>query len=440
MDPVTHAANVFLEEAQEFWKDDPGRVLPLIATPSVRDDVVKALRLAEREPENRWPLFLYEEPFEQPDAYFRGLASAITKDYQALRTGVADEGAVLPELAPIEPSTEPMAQAAFVWQQVAERLGDRFAGALVALLPAQVADSAQWNATVGVLAGLPRTPRMRLAIFAPPGGPLDDVVGDEGAHFHVDPVELTDFLSQAEEPPSAGGANEEAPVVAGVKLRSLLLKAAEATNMGNMEAAAETFETARSVCAAGGLVLEEAMVLMSLAGAGLAIQRQDLALESYEKATRIAHEQGAKELECSALLGIAGVQLAEQKYGPAMLAYRAAANAARKADLTILRIEALRLGGTCLLYEGSETAALAFWQEALGVGTPLNAGERVATTFAEVARALADLLKHLRLYDSAAHVESLLAAREAPKELSDTGNDVPPAPVEPEGCAPGETV
>ena len=104
-----------------------------------------------------------------------------------------------------------------------------------------------------------------------------------------------------------------------------------------------------------------------------------------------------------------------------------------RAGLTILRIEALRLGGTCLLYEGSETAALAFWQEALGVGTPLNAGERVATTFAEVARALADLLKHLRLYDSAAaHVESLLAAREAPKEPSDAGSDVPSAPVEPE--------
>src|SRR5690348_1034673 len=96
MDPITRAARAFLAEAKAFWRAWPERVLPMIAEPSERGELVKALRLAELAPENRWPLFLCEAPFIDARTYFDGLEEAIRHDYEAIREGVADEGVILP--------------------------------------------------------------------------------------------------------------------------------------------------------------------------------------------------------------------------------------------------------------------------------------------------------------------------------------------------------
>src|SRR5829696_8615405 len=96
MDPITRAARVFLAEAEAFWRAEPGRILPMIAAPSERGSVVKALRLHELAPDNRRPLFLYEEPFTELHAYFDDLAEAMRRDYELLREGAAEEGVTLP--------------------------------------------------------------------------------------------------------------------------------------------------------------------------------------------------------------------------------------------------------------------------------------------------------------------------------------------------------
>src|SRR5262245_50349755 len=96
MDPITIAARAFLAEAKAFWRASPGRVLPMIAEPSERSEVVKALRLAELAPENRRPLFLYMTPFVDVTRYFDGLVEAIRHDYEAIREGAASEGVSLP--------------------------------------------------------------------------------------------------------------------------------------------------------------------------------------------------------------------------------------------------------------------------------------------------------------------------------------------------------
>ena len=99
MDPITRAAKVFFAEAKAFWRARPGHVLPIIAEPSERGELLKALLLAELAPENRRPLVLYEAPFVEPSAYFTGLVRAIEVQYEEIRKGVAEEGVVLPSFS-----------------------------------------------------------------------------------------------------------------------------------------------------------------------------------------------------------------------------------------------------------------------------------------------------------------------------------------------------
>jgi len=69
MDPVMRAAQAFVAEVDRFLRRFPGRVLPLVAEPSARGEMAKALRLAELAPANRRALFLYEARFGDAGKY-----------------------------------------------------------------------------------------------------------------------------------------------------------------------------------------------------------------------------------------------------------------------------------------------------------------------------------------------------------------------------------
>ena len=90
MDPITRAAHAFMSEADAVFAAGR-RVLRIVAGASDRSSLVKALRLMEWRPDNRRPFFLYEEPFEAPEAYFDRLARRVHDDYERVRAGVAEE-------------------------------------------------------------------------------------------------------------------------------------------------------------------------------------------------------------------------------------------------------------------------------------------------------------------------------------------------------------
>jgi tetratricopeptide (TPR) repeat protein len=342
MDPITRAAKAFLAEAEAFWRAKPGRALPLVAGPSERSDVAKALRLGELAPENRRPLFLWEAPFSGPDAYFEGLTEAIARDYERLRCGVAGEGVSLPTLRAGEGARElgsAVERAAIAMEVAAERLGGRFDGILVALLPEPISDGARWRRSVRTLAGMRRSARVRLAVLAPRGGPLGDLLGEAGAPFHIDPGELGTYLKRL------GARAGSGPPAA--ELRGLLLDAAERTGAGEHRAAAERYREALALCAAGRRVLEEAMVRLALGGACLAAGAADLAVRSYREAAELAQAEGAWALACHGWLGVGGAHLTRERYRPAAAAYRAAAEAATRAGAAPLQREALRMMDTC---------------------------------------------------------------------------------------------
>ena len=269
MDPIMRAARAFLDEVDERWEEGPGQVLPLVAEASDRGEVVKALRLGELSAENRRPLFLYEAPFAEAGAYFDGLTEAIARDYEAVRAGVAEEGVTLPGFTMSPILLGPLGRAALAMERAAALSGVCFDGVTVALLPEQITDGAAWRESVRALEGVSRSLRVRLAVHATPGGPLDGALGDEGARFHVDAGELLGFLAEQDGSASEGPVTEALPEPAaartaatGRKLRALMLEAAAKMAGQEPAAAAAAYEQAAALCAAERLVMEEAAARM----------------------------------------------------------------------------------------------------------------------------------------------------------------------------------
>jgi tetratricopeptide (TPR) repeat protein len=349
MDPVMRAARVFLADAEALWRERPERVLPLVAEASERGEMAKALRLAELAPGNRRPLFLYEAPFAEVEPYFDGLTEAIGRDYEAVRKGVADEGVELPPFAVNAIALGPLERAALAMERAALLLGERFDGATFALVPEQVEREPAWRESVRALDQMARSPRVRLAVHAPPG--------DEGARFHVDQEELMAFLA------GQGSAVEEGPAI-GPKLRALLLAAAASTTAQQHAAAAQRYEEAAALCAAEGRVLEEAMACMGKGGACLAAEVPDLAVESYRRAAGLAEGEEAWAVACQAWLGVGGAYLLEDAHALAAVSYDAAAEAARRAEVPPLLVQALRMRCACLWRLGRDEDAAVAWREA----------------------------------------------------------------------------
>lgn len=431
MDPITRAARAFMREADAILR--AGEPLRMIAGPSQRTNVVKALRVMELEPENRRPFFVHEAPFEAAEDYFNGLARKIRDDYEQIREGLAKDGVALPPFTLNEPDAlkgSSLERAALHVERASTLLGDGFEGVLLALAPAKIASADAWRESVSALLRARWPPRVRLAFLDAEGGPLESILGAKGARFSVDPDELWAHLKEvsaaADEaasskplPPNAAEARRRFEQETGRKLpspeggkrlRALLLEAGEHTGKGRHEAAAEAYGKARALCQEEKLALEEAMILMGLAGLSLTMRLPDRAITCYQRAAEIGAEQGNPTLVCQAWMGVGGVKTMQKDYLPAIKAYESAATAAKEANVPALCIEALRMAGSCHVLRGARDGAIPPWQEAALVGSSLDPAHRRATTFKHVAEALVEQLRRRGMHPQAAHVQSLLDA------------------------------
>lgn len=459
MDPITRASRAFLAEANAFWHAGKGPVLPMIAEATARAELVKTLRLAELDLANRRPLFLHEEPFVDARSWGEAIAAAIAEDYEAVREGAEKEGVPLP---PFPPATEgptekapPLASAVWAMEQAAAPLGKHLDGVLVAFVPKAVGDPAAYRHAVATLAATRFTARVRLAVHAPPDGPLADLFGGEGAHFEVDQDGLAKHLEQLGAGAESAGppgppppepteeqrrAHEEktgsklpAPAT-GRTLREMLVAAAMATGRQEHRAAAKQYTAARELCQREGLALEQAGVLVALGGACLAAGEVNLAGDAYRRAGEMAEKLEAWALACQARLGAGGAHLAAKRYEAAALAYEGAAGAAERAETPVLGVEALRMAGTCHLLRGAQSETVRTWLRAVDLGGAIPAAERPETTFPKVAEDLAAILERRGLTAQAAHVRSLVAGEPAAQTDRDA---VVPRVDEPRAVPPG---
>lgn len=353
MDPVTRAALVFRAELDAFQRRYPGRVVPLVAEASLRGEMAKALRLAELDPANRRPLFLYEARFGDAGRYFEGFVDMAAEQYEAIRLGVAEERVSIPALSLGGLGDSAAQRAVTAAERIATALGGSFGGVLVAFVPEAVESGNAWKAMIADLSAIQRSPQVGIAVHSPPDGPPVCVLGCGGPRFEIDRPALVAYLKalgvkKSEGPRgSSGGLEACSAGERAAKLRSLLLDAAAASGAGQHAQAASHYREARAVCAAAGMATEEAMVLLGLAGACLAAAQPGLAVESYRRAAELAARNEAWQVAGQAWLGVAGVELAGERRKAAARSFRDAAEMAERGGAEPVRAEALRMAAAC---------------------------------------------------------------------------------------------
>jgi tetratricopeptide (TPR) repeat protein len=414
MDPIACAARQFFADMESFWQAGSGRVARMVASDEERGELVKALRVAELSPENRWPLVLFEAPFMETHSYFRGLCDRIVRDYELVREGAAQEGVMLAPLAEdarlkSADGLDPLGFAAVYIERVAALLGERLDGVHIALVPAQVGAMTVWKKSIAMLAEAPLSAKVRVAVADPPAGPLEPVLGAQGARFAIDQAKLMAYTKKLAQ--GARGLPQDRSHDAPATRRSLgflLLDAAEHARQGNTTAAAELYQRALVVCQAEELVIEEAGVRMALAGTFLAAGDGPAALKQYHKAAELGESQGSLSIVCQAHLGAGGVCLTFTRYEPAGKLYELAAEAAERGKIPLLRIEALRMAGTCHMLRGAKEDALLAWVEAFNAGIAMDRQARQVSTLEEAAVELRALLADVGLSQHAADVAAYL--------------------------------
>jgi len=435
MDPITRASKVFLKEAAAHWKARRGPVLFLVTEASSRGDLVKTLRLAEQSPTCRRPLFLFEGAFDGPESYFAALEKSLVQDYEALKKGAAEEGVSLSdrETSPRvgDRHASDGAACGSRIRAIGRALEGKLEGIDVALVPRQVTSPTAFRDAVTSLAGELRKGGARLLVLALVGGPLSEEAEGRAAHFHVDPDELADYLRNLGNSPSEGPAAPAPtppPAVNGAEgkgkepgakvpeggvsreVRGLLLSAAQATRRGHHDDARRLFEQARERCAEEKWAVEEAVVLVALAGACLSAGAPDSAVESYAAAFAQATRTEAHSLAAQAALGQGAVRMQQKRYLQAMGAYAAAADAAELARAPMLHVEARRMEGTAALAAGKQPEALRAWKSAAVTGSEMDAPARQASNWEDVVVALTALLRKNGMTAQADHVEAQAAS------------------------------
>jgi hypothetical protein len=412
MDPMTCAARQFFAKMDAVWEAGHGRVARVVACDEDRGELVKALRASELSPENRWPLVLFEAPFMETRSYFRGLCDRIARDYDLVREGAAEEGVMLAPLA--EDATlknadglDPIGRAAVYIERAAALLGARLDGVLIALVPAQVDTTEGWRESIATLAAAPFSTKVRVVVADQADGPLEAVLGAPGARFAIDQAKLMAYMKKLAH--GARGRRDDRSRGAPDARRSLgplLLDAAERARQGDTAGVVELYGRAISVCIDEELKSEEACVRMALAGAYLAAGDGPAALESYLKAAELGAAQRAFPIVCHARLGAGGVCFAVSQYERAAELYELAAEAAAQAESPLLRIEMLRMTGTCHALRGSTEDALIAWATAMNAGLVMNRSARQVSTLEQAAEGLRELLAEVGLGKHAADVES----------------------------------
>jgi hypothetical protein len=228
MDPLTLAAKRFLAQLESAWNPPPTialtpgpRIVRMVADPSARGDLVKSLRWLEWSPDNRRPLVLFEDVFEEKPRWLRALVAKTAADCAAVQEGLTADGFLVTPLPARPAETTIAAPAARRYlDAVAEHVAGRaLDGLVIALVPTHVADPKAYRGLVARITSSPIGAALRLAVVDVPGADLGALLPSE-ARFEVDRDELFTFLKQMGPKRSKGQAAEP--------LRVLLLDAGQA--------------------------------------------------------------------------------------------------------------------------------------------------------------------------------------------------------------------
>jgi tetratricopeptide (TPR) repeat protein len=218
----------------------------------------------------------------------------------------------------------------------------------------------------------------------------------------------------------------------GQRLRTLILRAAQALKAGRGPDAIRMQREARDLCDTMGLSRESVLMELVLGTYLVQLGQRPLAMETYQKAAARAEGGGMLKEAAQAQLALAALWLVDKRPDVASVAYGQAAELARRGDEPILAIEAYRL---CGHHCADRNVKILTWRRALAVAGELDPPEAKASSAAEVARALADVLRRAGLHSQAAQMDQEGIALESGERATAAPTSDPPAARRTSGAA-----
>lgn len=402
MDPLTRAAQRFSGTLAERWRQAP--LVRLVAAAHHRTHLVGGLRLFEWAPDNHWPLCLVEAAADDLAVLADAARTQLLADLARLRQGLADDGVALVDPAALadDVATDPLSRLRHLVLLAGEALARTgvLSGITLVFVPGAQPVPKVMRRLAVALAAWPERTDVRLAFTVDEPATLADVV-PVAAAFDLDDAALHDYCQQQGERQAAAAPPAEAAV------RRQLLAAADAARRQDLAGARRAYQAACTELESQRRTTEAAVVHITLGGLAFGLQDERAALDHFERAVAHGTTVGQPAIAAQAHLGAAGVLFTRKDLAGAALRYELAA---RDAAPGPLRIEALRMAGTCHLQLGDRTAAADAWQAAVTDAGALPAEARVQTTWKQAGEALLAQLQRSGQAAQAAHLRALLQA------------------------------
>jgi tetratricopeptide (TPR) repeat protein len=462
MDPITKMAQEFMGSWLRFRQTGKVRLFRIDTDPSMHHDLGRIFRAIEMSPDNRSPYFIFDTPFLNRHEFFEAAVRKLGSDYALIREGLSNDGVSVGELnfnsERTQDSAATFAQSVeSVWNQVKSQ----FEYLMLIFLPQKIELRKDWATAIEELLLMFRSSKVRIAVADTPErflAELQDRYGKESmvGKFFISQSTLQEYLLKiaaggfgalnregrsddasvkahkpAEDASKSlkanGHASAQSPDPAGLspyeaaRLRTCMAKAAIASAEGKVEASLEALRDGRTICQRNGLLTHDAILLMAMANTLIAAQRHTQALEYYDEAIAVATRAAAPVVVMQARMGTASVLFRVQNYERAAASYQQAADDATAAESEIMRIEALRMAGTCHNLRGRPDAAAACWNQALGAGTKISLREFDASTIDQIGNefvamceknGLAEQAKSIKQQIETIRVQALLRERE----------------------------
>lgn len=403
MDPLTRAAENFTRQLSVDWRRAP--VVRLVASVRHRSHLVRSLRLLEWSPDNRWPFCIIEAAVDDLDALAGAARTQLLADLARLREGLAEDGVAVVDLATVADGgqgLDPMTRLGSFIDRAGVELARTgvVAGVALAFVPAAPPAPKALRRLAAALAAWPERSHVRLGLAVTDPAELTDLL-PVGAAFDLDEAALHDYCQEQGERQAAKAPPAEA------SLRRHLLAASDAARRHDLAAARRAYLAASSELEAQDRLAEAAVVYIALGGLAFGLKDGSAALDHFERAVSHGRTTDQPGVVAQAHLGAAGVLFAGGDLQAAAVRYELAASCGGP---DAVRIEALRMAGTCRLQLGDRDGAARAWQAAVTTASALPEPARGQTTWKHAGEALLAHLQRKGLGAQAEHLRALLQA------------------------------
>jgi len=426
------------EEGAWFARASEVRLLWVVADTSGRSSVLGLVERLEHHADNRSPFILLDDPWSGPDRGAAGRSVRFAERFATKADSLRQAGIEVGPFAPAEGLAGLEALGARLALAVAA-LRPPLAGLVVVLAPVRIDAPEAFHADVHALVTARGLEAVRWIVVEADSGhlaPLTRELGGERA-LEVDArfdeaAQQQDLAAIAGPPPppgaplvapfpwgtwSSGGAMpsvapprrmDDGPPPSDEQLRAngleplyvkggaqrlkqLMLGAALALRQQRSSDAIELQTRAADLCDELALHEPHATQRLVLAGYLLAASESAAARAQYERVVALARKEKLAAREVQAELGLGMLDAIEQRPS-AHDHYESAARVAEAAGTLPLAIECRRMAGQCANDLGAHEQASEHWQHALTLADRLPPDIQRATSAADIARLLAQLL------------------------------------------------